>query len=211
MLMASRITIGPFVPDDFGPLFCWVNDVAAAGLDMAYRPVDMMAHQQWWDSLGKDATRVVFAVRKATEPTIVGYIQITGINSVHRSAELGIRIGDEKNRGQGYGKEALRLAVDFCWNHLNLNRVQLIVFKHNSRAINAYKAVGFKKEGLLRKAAFIGGEWVDLILMAALRPALARYKRLQDSSRFIPRAKDLRAPPDIGDARCPSPTAFERH
>jgi RimJ/RimL family protein N-acetyltransferase len=177
MMVASRISIGPFVPEDFGPLFCWANDLAAAHLDFAYRPVDMMAHQQWWDSLGKEPSKVVFAIRKTTEPIIIGYVQIAGINSVHRSAELGIRIGAEQNRGQGYGKEALRLAVDFCWNHLNLNRLQLVVFKHNQRAIAAYKAAGFKKEGLLRKAAFIDGDWVDTVLMATLRPARTRQAR----------------------------------
>lgn len=192
MLIASRVTIGPFVPDDFAPLFCWANDAAAARLDFAWRPVDMMAHQQWWDSLGKDASKVVFAIRKAAEPAIIGYVQINGINAVHRSAELGIRIGAEKDRGQGYGKEALGLAVDFCWNHLNLNRAQLVVFKHNQRAIAAYKAVGFKREGLLRQAAFIGGAWVDLVLMAALRPAPVRRRSAQAALDSAP-IKDLRA------------------
>jgi RimJ/RimL family protein N-acetyltransferase len=183
MLMASRISIGPFVPEDFGLLFCWANDVAAARLDFAYRPVDMMTHRQWWDSLGKDPAKVLFAIRKTSEPVIIGYVQIAAINSVHRSAELGIRIGAEHDRGQGYGKEALRLAVDFCWNNLNLNRLQLFVFKHNQRAVAAYKSAGFKKEGLLRKAAFIDGEWVDLILMAALRRA--RIRQRQPSARRI--------------------------
>jgi|HubBroStandDraft_5_1064220.scaffolds.fasta_scaffold298492_2 RimJ/RimL family protein N-acetyltransferase len=199
MLLASRITIGPFVPEDFGPLFCWANDVATARLDFAYRPVDMMAHRQWWDSLGKDPSKVIFAIRKTIEPSIVGFVQINGINSVHRSAELGIRIGEEKNRGQGYGKEALSLAVDYCWNHLNLNRVQLVVFKHNHRAIGAYKAAGFKKEGLLRKAAFIGGEWVDLVLMASLRPAKAR--RRQHSAPVVQLLNEKPAPADITSAR----------
>jgi RimJ/RimL family protein N-acetyltransferase len=171
MLVGSQITIGPFVPEDFSPLFCWANDVGAARLDVAYRPVDMMTHQQWWDGLGKDPAKIVFAIRKSLEPAIIGYVQIAGINSVHRSAELGIRIGTERNRGQGFGKEALRLAVGYCWNDLNLNRIQLLVFKHNQRAVAAYRAAGFKKEGLLRKAAFIDGEWVNLVLMASLRPA----------------------------------------
>jgi RimJ/RimL family protein N-acetyltransferase len=171
MLLGSRISIGPFVPEDFASVFCWFNDVAAARLDLAYRPVDMMAHQQWWHGLSKDPSKVVFAIRKTSEPAIIGFVQITAINSVHRSAEMGVRIGEEKNRGQGYGTEALRLALSFCWNHLNLNRVQLSVFKHNLRAIAAYKAAGFRKEGCMRRAAFIGGEWVDLILMATLRPA----------------------------------------
>ena len=201
MLLASRITIGPLVADDFGPLFCWINDVAAARLDFSYRPVDMMTHRQWWDGLGKDAGKVVFAIRKTTEPLIIGYVQINGINAVHRSAELGIRIGEEKNRGQGYGKEALRLAVDFCWNHLNLNRIQLIVFKHNHRAIGAYRAAGFRKEGLLRRAAFIGGEWVDLVLMAALRPAPPRKKRSHPAAHILPSYSHPRAAPDTGNVQ----------
>ncbi|MGB6446390.1 MAG: GNAT family protein, partial [Xanthobacteraceae bacterium] len=72
---------------------------------------------------------------------------------------------------------ALHLAVDFCWSHLNLNRIQLIVFKHNQRAIRAYQAAGFKKEGMLRKAAFIGGEWVDLVPMAILRSDAKRQRK----------------------------------
>jgi RimJ/RimL family protein N-acetyltransferase len=200
MLIASHITIGPLVAEDFGPLFCWINDVAAARLDFAYRPVDVVAHQQWWDSLSKDQTRVVFAIRKAMEPSIIGYIQINGINGVHRSAEIGIRIGEEKNRGQGYGKEALQLAVEFCWNHLNLNRVQLIVFKHNVRAISAYKAVGFRKEGVLRKAAFIGGGWVDLVVMAALRPAPARQRKLRLSASAKAPLTDAPGTPEIAAA-----------
>jgi len=176
MLLANRVSIGPLLPEDFSLLFCWANDVGAARLDSAYRPVDMMTHQQWWNGLGKDPTKVVFAIRKTTEPAIIGYVQIAGINVVHRSAELGIRIGAEKDRDHGYGKEALALAVEFCWSHLNLNRLQLVVFKHNERAVSAYRSAGFKKEGLLRKAAFIDGAWVDILLMASLRPAKTKRR-----------------------------------
>jgi RimJ/RimL family protein N-acetyltransferase len=207
VLIASQITIGPLVAEDFGPLFCWINDVAAARLDFAYRPVDVVAHQQWWDSLGKDQTRVVFAIRKPTDPAIIGYVQINGINSVHRSAEIGIRIGEEKHRGQGYGQEALRLAVEFCWNHLNLNRVQLVVFKHNIRAISAYKAVGFRKEGVLRKAPFIGGGRVDLCVMAALRPAPARQRKLRVSAPVMAHLTDAYGTPEMATANAYLPVA----
>jgi hypothetical protein len=60
--------------------------------------------------------------------------------------------------------------------------VQLVVFKHNSRAIGAYGAAGFRKEGRLKKAAFIDGEWVDLILMAICRPTKKAGRRLRRSA-----------------------------
>ena len=198
MLIASRITLGPVMPADFAPMFRWANDVAAARLDLAYRPVDLKTHLQWCESIGSDATRVIFAIRKANEPAIIGYVQISAINPVHRSADIGIRIGEERHRDQGYGKEALRLAVNFCWDHLNLNRVQLIVFKNNARAIRAYAGVGFKREGRLRKAAFIDGTWTDLIVMAVLRPA--RRRRSAIGALAAPAATAGAAPPCRGSA-----------
>jgi hypothetical protein len=48
---------------------------------------------------------------------------------------------------------------------------------HNKRAIRPYQALGFKKEGLLKQAAFIDGERIDLVLMAALRPPQLRHRR----------------------------------
>jgi len=172
MLTGKRVTIGPVVPEDFGPLFCWINDLEAMRLDAAYRPVDLVAHQQWCQALGTDPTRVFFAVRKINQVEIIGYVHIFNINSVHRSAELGIRIGSKLNRHQGYGREALALALNFCWNHANLNRVQLTVFKHNSHALKVYAAAGFRREGVLRKAAFIDGAWTDIVVMGTLRPAV---------------------------------------
>jgi RimJ/RimL family protein N-acetyltransferase len=45
------------------------------------------------------------------------------------------------------------------------------VLSHNARAMRAYKAVGFRREGLLRKAVFVDGAWADLMVMGVLRPA----------------------------------------
>ena len=162
MFLGPRITLGAFVPDDYGAMYCWANDIAAARLDGAFRPVnlrDVIASCE----TGSDASRVMLAIRQR-------------INAVHRSADLGIRIGDERHRGQGFGKEALAIALNYCWNHLNLERVGLVVFRHNTRAIAAYSACGFKKEGTLKRFLFVDGAWVDLVLMAAFRPVRKRAR-----------------------------------
>jgi RimJ/RimL family protein N-acetyltransferase len=53
---------------------------------------------------------------------------------------------------------------------LNLHRVSLNVLAHNERAIVSYLHAGFVIEGTLREAAFIDGQWRDVVAMAALRP-----------------------------------------
>jgi [ribosomal protein S5]-alanine N-acetyltransferase len=98
-------------------MYCCANDIAAARLDGAFRPVNLrevIASRE----TGSDASRVMLAIRQRTDPKIIGYINIHNLNAVHRSADLGMRIGDERYRGHGFGKEAM--VLNYCWNHLNL-------------------------------------------------------------------------------------------
>lgn len=177
MFQGNLIALGPLVPNDFVPLFRWTNDAQAARLNAAFRPVDWVTHKTWCETVGRDPSRVIFAIRPKGVEGIIGFVEITAINTVHHSAQIGIRIGEEKDRNQGYGREALQLAQYYCFNHLNLNRVWLSTFRHNARAIRAFQAAGFKKEGVLRRAEFIDGDWVDVVLMAALNPRERRRSR----------------------------------
>jgi RimJ/RimL family protein N-acetyltransferase len=177
MFIGTKIVVGSFVPEDYAAMFCWANDVVAARLDGAFRPTNLKDIVHQCEAAGQDPSRVLLAIRQRGTPAIIGYLHIQNISTVHRSADIGIRIGEEKHRGKGYGQEALAIGLDYCWRHLNLERVGLIVFRHNARAINAYKAVGFKKEGLQRKLLFIDGKRVDVVLMAAFRPSRRRNRR----------------------------------
>ena len=52
---------------------------------------------------------------------------------------------------------------------MNLNRIELSVLKNNLRAINFYKKIGFKEEGINRQAIYKNGEFVDVIIMGILK------------------------------------------
>ncbi len=171
------VAIGPLVPEDSAAIFRWVNDVKSASLDVAYRPVDGVAFNAWLGTFATDTSKVLFVICRRQNPAACGYIQITNIHSIHRSADIGIRIGSDEDRGRGMGRAALSLAVNYAWNHLNLNRVQLTVLATNVRAVRAYKAVGFQEEGLFRRAVFINGNWTDVLAMAILRPELAQTEQ----------------------------------
>ena len=91
----TQIAIGPFMPEDAASLFLWLNDIDAANLDLAFRPIDWTAFQVWLADVGRNSSRVMFAIRKVSQPQILGYLALTNIHNVHRSAELGIRIPDD--------------------------------------------------------------------------------------------------------------------
>jgi UDP-4-amino-4,6-dideoxy-N-acetyl-beta-L-altrosamine N-acetyltransferase len=163
----GSVSLSSIRADDSETLFRWINDPEVVRFNAAYRPVHWANHEDWVRSLGKTATRVVFAIRVAEKLT--GVVQLIDIDPIHRSAELTIRIGHETDRGKGYGTEALKLAVDHAWRDLNLHRVWLRVFEDNARAMEAYRKAGFEREGLMREAAHIDGRYVGLVIMAILR------------------------------------------
>jgi RimJ/RimL family protein N-acetyltransferase len=166
----ERVQIGPITVQDSEPLFRWFNDPEAARYDYAWRPVDGLSHQKWITSVGTDPSQVWFAIRRHGHPAIVGYAILRNISPVHRSAELGVRIGADGDRGRGIGKDAAGQVMRFAWQSLNLNRLQVSVFAGNERALHLYAALGFRREGVLRRAQYIDGEWKNIVLMGALRP-----------------------------------------
>jgi RimJ/RimL family protein N-acetyltransferase len=166
----EKIQIGPITVPDSEALFRWFNDAQAARADYAWRPVDGISHQKWLAGLGADPSQIWFAIRRAAHGAIIGFVILRNISPVHRCAELGVRVGEEAERGRGVGKEAAGQVLQFCWQVLNLNRVQVSVLAGNERALRLYAGLGFRREGNLRQAQYIDGAWKNVIIMGALRP-----------------------------------------
>ena len=83
--------------------------------------------------------------------------------------ELGIMIGDRDYWGRGYGREVVRLLLEYGFHYLGARRIALTTHAKNERAIRSYLACGFIEEGRPRKAVWIEGEYIDLVNMSILR------------------------------------------
>jgi len=188
MLIGTKICLGPVLQADGPLIFNWTNTHGLAVLNGVYRPTDQSRFDGWMSGLGNDPTRTVFAIRKQGDLRLLGYVQIANIHPAIHSAEMGILIGGIADRGQGYGQEAMRMAVEFCWRELNLQRLSLYVYGANDHAIRVYSKIGFVHEGLLRRAGYVDGRYVDVTVMGMLRRdgeewhLLGQADRLPDAS-----------------------------
>jgi diamine N-acetyltransferase len=80
-----------------------------------------------------------------------------------------IAIADMENRSKGIGTEATKLIMNYAFDTLNLNRVQLHVAVENEKAIAVYKKTGFEIEGTLRQAMFRDSKYHDFYVMGLLK------------------------------------------
>jgi ribosomal-protein-alanine N-acetyltransferase len=169
MLIGNKICLGPILQADGVIIFRWRNSPDVMLMDGMYSPISQANFDDWFTAIGKEPSRIVFSIRKPGSLEFLGYVQISDIHPVFRSAEIGIMIGDAANRGKGYGPDALRLCMDFCWNELNLQRLSLKIIGDNPRAVRAYEKAGFEHEGVLRQSTYRDGGFRDTTLMARLR------------------------------------------
>lgn len=173
MLKVKHVKLAPFTLEDLPLLFNWINDREQVLFNAPYKPVHWGQHQAWFESIQQRKDMVVFGIRLLEGNKLIGSCQLHSINSVHRSAELQIRIGEVEERGHGFGTQTVQLLLDFAFKDLNLRRVYLHVFANNIPAIRIYEKNGFKSEGLLRQAAYVDGAYMDVMVMGILRDEYA--------------------------------------
>lgn len=169
--MSNYIKLTLLEEHDIPILFQWINDRELVILNAPYRSISWEEHLSWFKSIRKKDNVRIFAIRFKENNQLIGTCQLLNIHPTHRAAELQIRIGEPRYRGLGYGGKALRQLLQFGFKELNLQRIYLHVFATNIPAIKAYEKIGFVQEGLLRKAAFIEGQYLDVIVMGYLAEA----------------------------------------
>jgi RimJ/RimL family protein N-acetyltransferase len=170
----EQVELTPLTAGDLPVMFRWINDRSEVLWNAPYRPVTEAQHAEWFDAIQRRKDTVIFGIRRLDSEKLIGSCQLHGIKDIHRSAELQIRLGESEGRGQGYGTEAVQLLLNVAFKDLNLRRVYVHVLGTNERALRLYEKVGFLREGTLREAAHIDGQYVDIALLGILRDEQTR-------------------------------------
>lgn len=98
----------------------------------------------------------------------VGFMVFCGLDSPTQSIELRRIVITEK--GQGYGRAALRLAKRLAFEEFGVHRFWLDVFTDNRRAERLYETEGFVREGVLRDSYRVEGQYKSVVILSMLAP-----------------------------------------
>lgn len=88
-----------------------------------------------------------WAIHEVAGDRLVGTTALTDVVEPTGSALFRIVIGEKDRWGRGYGTEATRLVAEEAFAAQGLAQIRLEVFRHNERAIAAYRRVGFRVVG----------------------------------------------------------------
>jgi RimJ/RimL family protein N-acetyltransferase len=168
VLRGKRVTLRAIEREDLVRFHAIEQNVDLAILaDGYWEPVPLAKYERTFEKrLEQDEwNRFVIEV----EGKMIGTIGLHRMNRREGTTQFGVGIYDPEYLGQGYGREAIGLLLDYAFRIQNWRRVWLDTDATNERAIRAYRACGFVEEGRLRHHAYANGEYVDLIVMGMLR------------------------------------------
>lgn len=170
MLTGKLVHLRLLEANDLALLARWRNDPDAFRWFSSAHLIAESEQADWYERYRRDATQRQWMIEKLGGDT-VGTLALMNIDHHHQSAEVGRVLINGEQRGRGYAREATKLLTDYAFNELNLQRLWLVVFSDNARALAFYEACGFCVEGVQRRAAWKAGAFRDLIMMALLREA----------------------------------------
>ena len=181
LLRSSRIRLTALTQTDLPTVIQWHQNPEFLRLFDALPayPRTEAALTQWLDDTHKATDAFLFAIRFLESDELIGYVELDGILWTHQVSGVSIAIGEAKHWGQGYGYEAMQLAIQFAFDELNLHRIQLTVFSYNERAIALYEKLGFQREGVYREHIHRDGKRYDMYLYGLLRSEWEKGLKLQ--------------------------------
>lgn len=77
---------------------------------------------------------------------------------------------DQDRQGNGLMQEALKLAIRYAFDELQLHRIMANYRTENQRSAKTLEALGFVTEGLAKNYLYIDGAWRDHVLTSLSNP-----------------------------------------
>jgi RimJ/RimL family protein N-acetyltransferase len=85
-------------------------------------------------------------------------------------------------RKHGYCTEAVQIFIDYLFLSQAIERIQATTDSRNAASQRVLQKAGFSKEGIMRKAVFMKGDYVDITLFSILREDWKEKKILKFQS-----------------------------
>ena len=118
--------------------------------------------KKYYEHLLISSKDVVFAIIDDSSDLHIGNVGLHHIEWVHRSAELGIVLGEKEFHGKKIGKEAWSLITKYGFEFLNLHRIYAHIMEENISSRKCAEASGFILEGTISDFYYKNGSYKNV-------------------------------------------------
>ncbi len=170
MLEGARIRLRGFREDDLPDFYAVHSDPAVNRYWSFPAWTELSQARDYFASAiaGRDASRMLcWAIAECENDRLTGALTLFAINREQGRAEIGYALRSS-HWGRGYAQEALRMALDYAFDILELRRIEADIDPRNTGSCKLVERLGFVREGLLRDRWQVDGEVCDSAMYGLL-------------------------------------------
>ena len=135
---------------------------------------------------GRSGSALPFVVEYGNR--IVGQVNVSNVvQGALRSANVGYWI-DSAVAGRGITPTAVAMAIDHCFAHAGLHRVEIDIRPENAASLRVVAKLGLRQEGYYQRYLDIDGAWRDHLAFAVTAEETA-------GSSLLSRLRSIARPP----------------
>jgi RimJ/RimL family protein N-acetyltransferase len=154
------LILQPFTPTDFERLIAWANTEEIL-MQIAGKNFTFPLTVEQLELYISDANRFPFKVVDTNTNNVIGHCEYFLMGDVSKLGR--VIIGDENNRGKGFGEQIIRQLVQLSFAHPAISMVELNVYDWNIAAIRCYEKVGFTINPTKKHVHEVNGKtWVAI-------------------------------------------------
>lgn len=150
----ARLTLLPFKNDDIDLLISWITserDLFQWAGSVAFRwPLTVAQLQNSLTSATEIRATDYFYKALDENDYIIGHIALMNINWELKTAVLSRVLVHPKYRRKGLGTKLVEESLKIGLHTLNLHKITLSVYTHNTDAIQCYERIGFQTTHLIQ-------------------------------------------------------------
>ncbi|UPT71467.1 MAG: GNAT family N-acetyltransferase [Flavobacterium sp. JAD_PAG50586_2] len=163
-LHGQNIYLRALEPEDLEFVYAIENDETIWEISNTITPYSKFLIRQYLENAHQDiyeAKQLRLAICKKENSTAIGLIDLFDFDVRNKRAGVGIIIQDEIDRSNGFGKEALKLVIDYAFEHLQLHQLYANIGTENKASLALFTTFGFEKIGVKKDWNFIRDAFQD--------------------------------------------------
>ncbi|WP_166964446.1 GNAT family N-acetyltransferase [Yeosuana marina] len=149
-LKGEHIYLRALEPEDLEFIHTIENDESIWEISNTITPYSKFLIKQYIEHSHKDIFEVkqLRLVISNYNDAPLGMIDLFDFDFKNGRAGVGILVKESKDRQLGYGRESLKLLIDYSFTHLALHQLYCNISEDNSASIKLFESQGFIKIGL---------------------------------------------------------------
>jgi len=165
-LTGKKINLRALEPEDLDFLYTIENNESFWEVSSTQTPFSRFILEQYIVNSHQDifeAKQLRLIIVDNITNISVGMIDLFEFNPLHKRAGVGILI-IESEQHKGFASEAIELLINYSFNQLNLHQLFANITADNTKSLELFKKLNFKKIGVKKEWIFSKGDFKDEIL-----------------------------------------------